>query len=511
MVGGAVRYVDFTGEGNLHWTSPAITIATEYRPEYSGTPLAKRTLWSVGRNADYKNYVELYHSNVDGHLKCLCYDSLGVQIADWDFGLFDPTAMTYYDIELNMDLNPTSATRLFIDGVQLGATMLETGTRSDEVDFIRLGSDKAGTAGFDGYLDEFVIYPTIQHIADFTPPVAELPQTIYVTDMPSITTTNQITSLAGIDSYAAFTSVRSEYGFNILRTVVSNDDGLTWQYWDDLTNSWAVSAGAPQASDMDDIADNISSFPVGTGLKFRSYFISVGNTTPELNEVKVIFNTVSYPLTNPKIKLASAVIASEILDIVPVITTPATTAIKYTIIKDNTEYWWNTGANVWEEVVNAYTHSNDLPDILNNIDVLFTQKAYFNLCMYLHSDDGLARPAVSGLSISYNANAITPEIPERCRVFGTVLNGSTGEPQAGATVTVKLKVLGKHATGFVINTAAKSIITGADGKWEFYLIDSVNQTPMNNKYQFSFVGEGLALQEDKVVPAQAEAAYTDLL
>jgi hypothetical protein len=511
MVGGAVRYVDYAGEQNLHWTSPTIAIAVEYRPEYSGTPAAKRTLWCIGRNADYANYLELYHSNADGHLKCLCYNSAGVQIADWDFGVFAPVATNYYNIELNMDLTGTPATRLFVDGVQLGATKSEVGNRSDEADFIRLGSDKSATAGFDGYIDEFAIYTTIQHTADFTAPVTELPQTIYVLDMPSITTTNQITSPSGIDSYLGFMSVASEYGANVLRVVVSNDNGVTWQFWDDNTNAWAVSSGAPEASDLDDISTNITSFPVGTGLKFRVYFISNGATTPELNDVDVVYNTVAYPTTNPKIKLSSAIIISEILTLTPTVTVPATTAIKYTVVKDNTEYWWNTAAGVWEEVINAYVHSNDLTDILNNIDALFIQKSYFNLCMYLHSDDGLARPAVSGLALTYNANAIVPEIPERCRVFGTVLNGSTGEPQANATVTVKLKVLGKHATGFVINTAAKSIVTGPDGKWEFYLIDSVNQVPMNNKYQFSFVGEGLSLQEDKIVPDQAEAGYTTLL
>src|SRR4030042_74287 len=67
-------------------------------------------------------------------------DSAGADIIFTSAGSYSPTSGVPFEIELNMDLT-SGATRLFINGTQLGSTITTTGTRGSSIGLLRMGSD----------------------------------------------------------------------------------------------------------------------------------------------------------------------------------------------------------------------------------------------------------------------------------------------------------------------------------------------------------------------------------
>ena len=69
--------------------------------------------------------------------------------------------------ELNYSLT-SGATRLFVNGRQLGSTITSTGTRTTAIDLIRLNADESGTQSrADFYYGELRIFNAVQHTANF--------------------------------------------------------------------------------------------------------------------------------------------------------------------------------------------------------------------------------------------------------------------------------------------------------------------------------------------------------
>lgn len=95
------------------------------------------------------------------------HDGSGI-VVNYTTGAWNPVSGTTYEIELNMDLI-TGATRLFIDGTQLGTT--QTGTSADwlsAADYMSIGDVNSGVnvnQNFTCY--DMKVWNTIQHTADY--------------------------------------------------------------------------------------------------------------------------------------------------------------------------------------------------------------------------------------------------------------------------------------------------------------------------------------------------------
>jgi hypothetical protein len=118
------------------------------------------------------------------------YNSAGSAIAVIS-GTHSPTAGVWYHFELNYDAT-AGATRLFIDGAQVGSTATGTGTRTGTANILRIGTDAATTQDFS--VDELILYDTVQHTGTFAPPTKEL----FTSDPESaIAVVGQFNDLAG--------------------------------------------------------------------------------------------------------------------------------------------------------------------------------------------------------------------------------------------------------------------------------------------------------------------------
>jgi hypothetical protein len=193
------RYVTYPAALNAAFTQTC-SIQFLLTPAYSGSPTADFGLFGVVESPDSTtNWVALYHNASTGKLLLTVYDSSHVYIidpsAEGDLGVWSPTAGTEYAFHLNIDLT-AGETKLYIDQVQKGSTITETGTRTATAALLVVGRGRASSVFatnakyryfriFDlpqslvgssnnlyqnnFYLRDMTIFNNVQHTAAFTP------------------------------------------------------------------------------------------------------------------------------------------------------------------------------------------------------------------------------------------------------------------------------------------------------------------------------------------------------
>jgi hypothetical protein len=133
------RYVSYDGTSNVDNQQTGSIIFT-FKPAYTGAPVADKVFFSISKaNADSTNLIQLTHKITTGNLVLTIKDQADAAIATITFGAWSPVSGTNYKISVHYDLT-VGATWLKIDDVQLGTTDTNTGTRSADIDLLRIGS-----------------------------------------------------------------------------------------------------------------------------------------------------------------------------------------------------------------------------------------------------------------------------------------------------------------------------------------------------------------------------------
>ncbi len=160
-----VRYVTY--DADLNADSQQVGCIRFYvTPNYSGTPSGNRNFVVVHKaEGDADNLILIRHTTA-GNMALYIYDSSGTPIMSVDLAAWSPTAAQEYEIELNWDVT-TGATRLFIDGTQLGSTQTATGTRDANIAIFRLGTNVGKTDESNFALDNVTVFSAVQHTTDY--------------------------------------------------------------------------------------------------------------------------------------------------------------------------------------------------------------------------------------------------------------------------------------------------------------------------------------------------------
>jgi hypothetical protein len=206
IAGGTGNYVRYVAAGNADFTNTG-AIRWRLTPAYSGTPTATVGLIGIGQTGSTWNQIYLYHASSDGIITMLSYDSTGVAIhinIQFSGTAWVPVAGTEYEFLLNLDLT-LGQTRLFIDGIQYGTTLTQTGTRGSTAGVFQLGgyvySPTEDDANF--AIRDVMVYNSVQETADYVPGystesiyTSHLSGPIRVTGATIITNTTESTSTA---------------------------------------------------------------------------------------------------------------------------------------------------------------------------------------------------------------------------------------------------------------------------------------------------------------------------
>jgi hypothetical protein len=292
--GGTVKYVSYDDSASFPSTQVGC-FKFKYTPNYGGAPVNNRALFdNFTALGTPNNSISIVHQ-LTGNLRIEIYNSSGSSIFSGNLASFNPVSGTEYEFELNFDFT-SGATRLFINGVQQGSTIIATGTRSAAAKF-RIGSDRNAVAS-DGEYNDLIIFSTVQHTANYTPGYS-LSETEYSTAKPPIIV-NSGTELDDLDSFAE--SATKPAGTEIKYQLVFSGT----PYWFNGA-AWAVATliDYTQANTASEIEANkaaLSPTLAGGGtLHVRAFLDTTGNVRPLLSTVTYGYDFyVSVPADPPK-------------------------------------------------------------------------------------------------------------------------------------------------------------------------------------------------------------------
>lgn len=282
------KYCTYDAEDNAN-SAQTLCIRIRWKAPYTGAPGTDNHIVNINKgDGTLNNLIQFYHHN-SGQLSFGIYEDDGSSVFNANLGVFSPVKDSFYEFDINIDIT-TGATRVFIDGVQIGSTQTGTGTRnSANIGRLSLGTNHSGTGlGSNKYTD-VLIFDTVQHTANYTPTDwSEIPATKYVMTAPAI----YYDTLLRHQGIVSITSVVSVSGSDLVYYTVTKDG--TEYYYDTVNGEWAVTTGYPDVNTIAEINANISTF-ITDGLGVSSYikaylYSDDGSTTPEITSLVIVYD-----------------------------------------------------------------------------------------------------------------------------------------------------------------------------------------------------------------------------
>lgn len=502
LTGDVERYVSYDGTGNVDSAIQTGAVKFKFTPNYNGSPATDFNLFCLSKAVgDTDNKILLIHKDAGGggadQLRMDIVDSTGTDIINnFDFGTFVAVSGTEYEFELNWDIT-TGATRLFIDGVQLGATETSTGTRDNLIDLFRVGEDPDGGGASDGFFADFMVFPTVQHTANYTPGYT-LPASRFRIDV--ITLPSFVSPFPGaLEGFTGFSTVQSG-------NIQFNVDGM---YWDG--GAWAISDDS--SSEMNDAAtinSNIATLPQ-TGTTTVKARTQNTNDTQFVDDLTITFDAEGYSPFDPTVLQNSTVLADELEGFVETTASkPSGSDIKYTIVLNSQQNYFD-GAN-WVNSDGTFLQSNTAAEIESNKTSLdISSGANLKVNAFLHSDDGSVTPTLTTVTVSYSF-FINPTNPPECLVYGWALD-MEGNGDLGATISAFVPGNGGFFHGNNLVFVQSETTADVNGYWEMSLVETET---IGKSIRFNIVNsEGLTQEKetfiDVIIPDQASCAFNDIV
>lgn len=240
------RRVEYAALNNADFTQTGC-IKFKYTPNYSGAPTNPQYIVTI-KGATNNSRIRIFHYQ-NGYVRFDAYNNVGVLIGEVLYYWITNTAGTTYEFEFNYDFT-AGASRMFLNGNQIGSTLTSTGTRTAS-DLTTVIIGVAPTEYYktpDFFLEDLVVFNTVLHTANYTPGYTLL-ETDYVE--------------------ASVTAPAVSYSYNIASlgapTITSANSPkyiINGYYWNGA--AWAASSDTyATAMSAADWTTNIATFPGG--------------------------------------------------------------------------------------------------------------------------------------------------------------------------------------------------------------------------------------------------------
>lgn len=452
----------------------------EVVPLTSGAPAIQQQYFN-SRNTGNQNSVGLTY-RTDGQMRLTLTSSTGATIHGANLGAHVAVGGVAERWLILLDLTPAAeSTKVFLNGVQFGATINAAGVRSNLQNQILFG-DAVGNQNFK--VLQFAIFNTVQTDLDFGPaqPVPEAKFVVSKVDLP-----DSLYTLPGL--------IQSLDGFATTE-IGTPQFTIEGQYWDG--GAWATSDGTPaQSNSKATVIANIAALDVlGQSAISVSIVFLQSDTQSSVDDLTLTYTGQKYEIEGTLLtsagfvaQLISLFIATEIK--------PANTNIKYAMNVNGSNFYHDT--NLWVSSDGTNAQANTLAEIQANIATLLTVNSTIKILIIL-TGDSLATPEIDLLSITYDFGALDPTAPIKAQVFA-YLRDSEDKPIVNAAVSV------------VPNRGAKEYVEAAD---RIIALKSVKQTDANGFFSFNLmissefeVGGAQAMQYVLTITPDQGTAITD--
>lgn len=491
-----VRYVDYPAVGNADSVQVG-AIRFKVTPSYSGTPAANMIIALISKSTNDNNRIEIRQRTSDGGIVIVIFDSTGTSIMANSLGVWNPTALTEYEFELNWDIT-LGSTRLFIDGTQHGSTLTQTGTRSSDVDIIRIGSSRLASESSNFQLDDLMIFDTVQHTTDYTPAAYAVPFEFVEASLELPILSSTYPGPGDVQSFDSWVP-RGEVG-NI--RYIGND-----LYWTGAV--WVASDGSyAQSTSSADINTNLATFPVANTMPIKVIFPD-SNTQGILDELYweltgQMYSTVKTPITPVNGILAEG------LDNIEITSSGSDLSLAYTILVNDVEKYHN-GSN-WVDSSGSAQANTDTEITANIGSIDIAEGKTIKIRTYLASQDGIvpgySTPSVDNIRIQFDFHGVFPGDPAECIVFGYVYDND-GDPIENVVVKATLSASYEYNSEILIVPKTITVITDSFGYWDISLIENDNM-PAGSDYTFTFTINGSDVVERRIVPNEVSKNYATL-
>jgi hypothetical protein len=491
LKGGTAKYVDYSPIANAD-SQQTGTIRLRLIPNYSGAPSTTQVFTTIliSTGSTTVNLIDIIHLT-NTLISARVYDQTGTKIVEIT-NTWLPNLGQTYEIEFNYDITG-GASRLFIDGNQIGATDVGTGIRSSSIGLFRIGNNSTAVVTANFEIDDIIIYSTVQHTSNYTPDWSNIFETIYLgskVELPQF-------SYPGPGSIQEFTN---------LTMVETNAPGQIWNglYWNG--SMWTTSNGTfGQSNNSSVILANISSFPSSDTLDIDVLF-NDNNDQKSVDNLNVGYTGQIYPITNPTVEFVSG-FSHEALE--GFFQSPASIVggeAKYILKKDNNWYYHNSVSGNWEVSDQTYAQSNTADEINTNKATFTTTGVFTKIRMFVHSNDGTATPILNSVTVNYNFYAPNLDIIDKCIVHFTNLNDKGLVPGDSFEVYLENDHI-KYKTSTMINRSIDVIVSDPNnGYAEVTLVETENMEG-DQKYIFKFKN----LIERKSIPNEVSKNYYELV
>ena len=507
---GVDRYVTYQAFNNCSSVKGAVRL--KYTPAYSGSPGTTQQIFTaVDASGGLNNSIVIEHQS-SGDLRYQIRDSAGAGVvvlaAAWV-----PVSGTEYEIEMNYDSTGGSeAYRIFVDGVQLGATLTTAVARTayPNPGFIVIGAsyNLAKAANFE--IDDLQLFDEPQHTANYTP-VAAIPfkYGASVVDVP-----DAVYGVLPTDFQLV------QWGSN----ANAQPQFILGGYWWDGA-AWSISNGTyAESTSAGTIVSNIATFPLLVGTNALSIKIPfpASNTQGIVTSTTPRAESNGYSQTDETVTTNSYVQMDCLMAFSAVDTAAGSDEVRYLLARYNvvggspTYMWWDGAA--WSVSNGTYAESNTPADINTNAMALdLTTGYYVRFFVFLHSDDGLTTPSVESITYDY-CFFVFPGTLSKCFVYGWLTEVDCAF-FADATVTIQNKKPFYHS-GYLIPVSEQTFTVDASGYWEAEIIETESvqvpgADPAEPGYTFKInYTDPIAktvTYNNIVVPNQGSAALEDLI
>jgi hypothetical protein len=449
LKGGTQKYVTYDAIGNAPNTQIGC-IKFKYTPNYSGSPIGNRYLFDWYSNpANDNNSLQIYHAS-NGNMQVRICDNLGNYIYSSFLAAWVPVTGIEYEFEFNFDFT-TGSTRLFINGIQIGSTIINTGTRTAPL-YLRIGAAHNGSNS-DGEFNDIEIFSTVQHISNYTSGYA-VSENIYIETSIILPEMEHI----GDGSILAFNAFSTTEVASPRYTLQIGRSG-NYLYWNG--SAWVTSDGTySQANDKITFNTNCISIDVN-GEKYGQFKIifPTSNTLSSVSELTANMRVNNgYLTTNPTILCLEKIRTNQLLTFTENITKTGLDQVKYILMKDTIPYYWSAG---WIVSSGVYAQSNTAADILANCASFTSDGIDIYIKIFLHSNDGTTTPILTSLIATYEFYPETPTI-NVSSVYGILRNLNT----TLSNKTIEVYPSWTSDTDIIITSDKITTTTSSDGYWE---------------------------------------------
>lgn len=473
-----VRYVTYNATNNITAIQTG-TVKLKYTPNYSGSPGGDRSIMYYAGTSN-NNLLFIRHRG-SGQIQILIYDSTGSSIITTDLGAWSPSSGTTYEIELNYDIT-IGATRLFIDGTQLGSTQIDTGIRDSDITQLRVGSNVAGTDSSNFYIEDLIFFDTVQHTTNYTPGYTLYENKYVASDV--ILPEMEFTGDGTLVSFDTFTTTEN----NSPRYTLQIGRSGNYLYWDGA--AWSISDGTyAQATNATTFNINCGDLSVNGEVygQFKVHFDNSNTIQMSVDELTASLTAQLYPTSNLSTTTNPILSTQGYTSLAIVSTENVNDYLKHTIEIDGQEKYWDSVS--WVNST-GYTQSNTTTELIANIsslDLSVGVEAYIKT--YHHSNNGTGRPALTSITAVYDFYAGTIDDPDETVVYGfckdkngTALSGV----QIYAELTNSNAIYDEDIMLFNYPDLSSPIATtNANGYWDYSFIETENQD--GTKWLITFV------------------------